>query len=359
MNQCKACNNKAKADGYCGKHTRIGLIEAAKAAGKELCNPLRGCFEEPIPGLKRCETCRASEREKEGTRYMQKKATAITLLEEQDLCTLCIKPFTKWNTTKGAAKRCRPCYDKQAAIELTRGARDRNYKEEAAKNLLHTFEATREGCRSGKRGRVIEWSLTFEEFAELVKKPCTYCASKQPVEIRGVDRIDNAKGYTPDNCTAACGPCNRMKHVYHPEFFIDHCRVLQSGCAAEHVTKWPEYYKHIANGFDYYKRMATIRRGQEWDLTKELYNTMIASACYLCGYALGPVGIDRVDPSQGYLVSNCKPCCSPCNMFKNSMPLDVFKELTAKIALIDPSIYRTIPRRAYLLGRSEKIELVE
>jgi len=44
-------------------------------------------------------------------------------------------------------------------------------------------------------------------------------------------------------------------------------------------------------------------------------------------------------------------------MFKNSLSLDVFKELTAKIARVDPSDYAAIPRRAYLLGRS-KIELV-
>ena len=79
MNQCKACTNKAKDDGYCGKHARIGQIEAAKAAGKELCNPLRGCFEEPLSGLKRCESCRVKERKKEGARYMQKKGMAAEM----------------------------------------------------------------------------------------------------------------------------------------------------------------------------------------------------------------------------------------------------------------------------------------
>ena len=360
MNQCKACTNKAKADGYCGKHTRIGQIEAAKATGKELCNPLRGCFEEPLPGLKRCESCRVKEREKEGARYMQKKevATAVTLLDDQDICTLCIKPFTKWNTSKGSAKRCRPCYDKQAEVELTRGARERNYKEEAAKNLRHTFEATRDGCLSGKRGRVIEWSLSFEEFEGLVIKPCAYCGSNIAAEIRGIDRIDNAKGYHIANTTPACGPCNRMKHVFHPEFFIEHCKILTSGCTAEHVAKWPEYYKHISHGFEYYKRMATTRRSLSWDLTKEKYDEMIASPCYLCGYAAGPVGVDRVDPGQGYLESNCKPCCSPCNMMKHSLLLEKFKELSAKISIVDAGPYAAIPRRPYLLGRS-KIEIVE
>jgi hypothetical protein len=46
-------------------------------------------------------------------------------------------------------------------------------------------------------------------------------------------------------------------------------------------------------------------------------------------------------------------------MFKNSMSLDIFKELASKVARVDPSAYGSIPRRAYLLGRSEKIELVE
>lgn len=36
---------------------------------------------------------------------------------------------------------------------------------------------------------------------------CTWSATH-------LDRIDNSKGYTRDNCQAACGPCNQWKASY-------------------------------------------------------------------------------------------------------------------------------------------------
>lgn len=42
-------------------------------------------------------------------------------------------------------------------------------------------------------------------------------------------------------------------------------------------------------------------------------------------------GIDRVDNSVGYVLSNCVPCCSTCNRMKGTMSSEEFKE---KIKLI-------------------------
>ena len=353
MNQCKACTNKAKPDGYCGKHTRIGIIAAAEATGKILCNPLRGCFSEVTEGRKRCDPCRVKQLEQEKGRHAKHKEAAdtIVLTEAETLCTLCLKPFETWATEHGTAKRCRLCYEKQKTLDLTRAPRQRNYAEEAARNMRRAFEGTREGCLSGKRGRIIEWCLTYEEFEALVTSPCKYCGQANETEIRGLDRVDNEKGYLKENVVAACGICNRMKHVFHPEFFVDHCRVIQTGFTTAHSSKWPEYYKHITHGFEYYKRMATTRRGLTWDLTKEDYVAMTSSACYICGYASGPIGIDRVDPSIGYLSTNCQSCCSPCNMMKHTLSVEDFHAKTVKIAIVDPVPFAHIPRKTYLLGR--------
>jgi hypothetical protein len=35
-------------------------------------------------------------------------------------------------------------------------------------------------------------------------------------------------------------------------------------------------------------------------------------------------GIDRKDSSIGYILSNCLPCCSFCNMAKRSTNYDLF-----------------------------------
>lgn len=41
-------------------------------------------------------------------------------------------------------------------------------------------------------------------------------------------------------------------------------------------------------------------------------------------YAVSMNGIDRVDNTMGYIVSNSVPCCQRCNLMKNDMPRDTF-----------------------------------
>ena len=42
-------------------------------------------------------------------------------------------------------------------------------------------------------------------------------------------------------------------------------------------------------------------------------------------------GIDRVDNSKGYIISNCVPCCTICNRAKNNLPQSVFLEWIEKL----------------------------
>ena len=67
------------------------------------------------------------------------------------------------------------------------------------------------------------WGLADSLFFSLVSSPCHYCGI-QPDSLRkpnkqvnggfwysGVDRMDNAKGYVPDNVVSCCWTCNRAK----------------------------------------------------------------------------------------------------------------------------------------------------
>lgn len=63
--------------------------------------------------------------------------------------------------------------------------------------------------------REIEFSLTFEQFVEIVNKPCYYCEHKlcNPViEGSGLDRIDSSKGYEFGNVISCGGRCNLIKN---------------------------------------------------------------------------------------------------------------------------------------------------
>lgn len=65
----------------------------------------------------------------------------------------------------------------------------------------------------------------FEE----VHKDCHYCgleASHDPRGHHGLDRADNAKGYTKDNVVPCCRRCNRVKGVLSKDEFIALCRKI-------------------------------------------------------------------------------------------------------------------------------------
>ncbi len=65
--------------------------------------------------------------------------------------------------------------------------------------------------RSSARARDLELTLTFAEFKSLRESPCCYCGGPLPTSGHGVDRADNAIGYTAGNAVPCCGPCNLAK----------------------------------------------------------------------------------------------------------------------------------------------------
>jgi hypothetical protein len=64
--------------------------------------------------------------------------------------------------------------------------------------------------------RNLEFSLTSEEFKEILNKNCRYCGDSKS---RGIDRVDNRIGYTTSNSVPCCYMCNRMKWVWTEEQF--------------------------------------------------------------------------------------------------------------------------------------------
>ena len=88
----------------------------------------------------------------------------------------------------------------------------------------------------GAENRHHKFLLTFDEFMNLVKKPCYYCgepprpASEELLKKRGntkeptfyyngIDRIDPKLDYTIDNVVTCCPTCNYMKHTLTQEGF--------------------------------------------------------------------------------------------------------------------------------------------
>ena len=78
--------------------------------------------------------------------------------------------------------------------------------------------------------RGLTFELTKEQFMDIVSKPCIYCGVDKSQIYRknnphrngmfkytGIDRYDNTKGYTVENCVPCCTKCNRMKLDMTPD----------------------------------------------------------------------------------------------------------------------------------------------
>lgn len=119
------------------------------------------------------------------------------------------------------------------------GERDRRNQQACLKRRLPGDLAARRSTygmyRNAAKDRHLEFSVSFEEFSELIDKACAYCGSppvlhKRPRNIggdivrNGVDRVVNAVGYVTGNCVPCCKICNRMKLNLSEQEFLDHIR---------------------------------------------------------------------------------------------------------------------------------------
>jgi hypothetical protein len=59
-------------------------------------------------------------------------------------------------------------------------------------------------------------------------------------------------------------------------------------------------------------------------LSKKDFSDLTQKECHYCGKE-GPNGIDRIDNTTGYVLSNCVPCCKHCNYVKGDLSKEDFE----------------------------------
>lgn len=88
--------------------------------------------------------------------------------------------------------------------------------------------------------------------------------------------------------------------------------------------------------FRIYKRNAEARN-LDFFLTNEQFVNLVRQNCFYCGIKPEKLviakgydgkysynGVDRVDSTLGYIISNCVPCCETCNRAKRAMSVEEF-----------------------------------
>ena len=315
----EGCNRTAKQEEkYCGKHDRDKYRDQEKELGICYCDINRGCFNLCEEGRSSCESCLEKAREEDNKRYAARKEIhqVINSVHKsqppQQLCCYCGKDFTPFITNNHkTSQACVDCNAHQRKHDMQRKDRVINY---AQRKASHAEAHYAEYIRSATK-RTIEFLLSFLEFKSIVCQPCFYCGTVTAGESIGIDRFDNTKGYTVDNCRSCCDTCNRMKWTFHPLFFIEKCKILAGKPAdPEFFQKWEIYYNSTPSIYSQYRNDA-IKRGYEFALTRENFAKIAAKQCYMCNYE-GITGIDRKDNNIGYTLTNCMSCCWSCNMSK-------------------------------------------
>lgn len=115
------------------------------------------------------------------------------------------------------------------------------YKRE--KIRLRYGEASFNSVYNKYKTRAYEASRTFllskEDFRNVTSQSCYYCGVKPSQYLNpssnyggyiynGIDRIDNARGYEPDNIVPCCGTCNCMKRDMAVDEFFEHINKIQN-----------------------------------------------------------------------------------------------------------------------------------
>lgn len=201
---------------------------------------------------------------------------------------------------------------------------------------VRSLEAKVASYDQSARKRDLQWRLTTPQALSLFLKPCFYCGDEPFLDdFHGIDRVYSEMSYTPDNCVSCCTRCNISKGAFRPISFIANC--ARVAYFTDGIVEAVELFKRVPydsdNGVPILGAKFSAKvRGIPFKLTDAQHKQLTESRCYLCGnFPLKRCGVDRVDSNQGYVWSNCRPCCANCNMMKHSESYHGFVDRCCKI----------------------------
>ncbi len=134
-----------------------------------------------------------------------------------------------------------------------------------------------------------------------------------------------------------CG-CGRQKEIQAQKL-----KNGQISCGCVRKGKLP-FGQAFLNKMLYNYKKDAKKRGLTFELKKSKFLHLIKQACYYCGESptirqknqnfngvVAVNGIDRVDPTEGYIQSNVVSCCPICNVAKSDMTSQEFKSWILRV----------------------------
>lgn len=170
----------------------------------------------------------------------------------------------------------------------------------------------------------------------LVTSACYYCNTNvsKVSGLNGIDRMDNAKGYSISNCVSCCKVCNFVKKSLDAHTFIERCKhisKLHGSCGTLSNTIWPDCK---VSSFKAYQSRA-MKKKIIFEMSESDFRLITSMPCVYCHKPTSlshTNGIDRKDNNLGYVHENITSCCSQCNQMKGKMSYDEFIDHCKKVA---------------------------
>jgi hypothetical protein len=83
--------------------------------------------------------------------------------------------------------------------------------------------------RSRAEKKELEFALSKDDYKTITNQDCYLCGKESTdTNTNGIDRVDNAVGYTIANCKACCKECNHMKNSYSLEDLLAKIDTIQN-----------------------------------------------------------------------------------------------------------------------------------
>ena len=231
------------------------------------------------------------------------------------------KPVDEFTSARGQeCKLCLQCRQVKSSWKKRKREQDPEWwkLERKRGNSLLTAQLSIYKSRAKKRG--IEWTLTDDYACSLFQLACFYC-NESPALWSGLDRFDNAYGYTFANSVPCCSFCNVLKLDWSIASFIAIC-----GHVARQVNiTFPDVNPQNVT-FSKYVRAAR-KRGLEFALTRDEFVKVTSGACVYCGKRNSEThrnGIDRRNNEPIYNMQTSQPACGTCNTAKFSYTEEQF-----------------------------------
>lgn len=178
---------------------------------------------------------------------------------------------------------------------------------------------------NGAMRRGLKVSLSEAAAIIMMRLPCFYCGTPARHNIRSwwIDRWDNSKGYSINNCVPCCSTCNMMKgHGLSGCQFVAKSITISKHFGRSDTSKSSSIKCINVRATRQRYAIGAKRRRLKFDLTEDQVGFLVSQCCFYCDDE--KTGIDRMDNRKGYSKRNAVPCCWTCNRMKGKLSVEQF-----------------------------------